>query len=66
MCRLHGAHGGAPKGKRNGRYRHGERTKEALALKRQMGEVLRTARSLLTGSRPVDDHAPQLRPRQTA
>ena len=30
---MHGAMGGAPKGKRNGAYRHGECTKEAIARK---------------------------------
>jgi hypothetical protein len=29
VCRMHGARGGAPKGKRNGNYRHGARTKDA-------------------------------------
>ena len=32
VCRMHGARGGAPKSKRNGNYRHGARTKEAIAL----------------------------------
>jgi glucans biosynthesis protein len=30
VCRMHGARGGAPAGKRNGNYRHGTRTKEAI------------------------------------
>jgi hypothetical protein len=34
VCRMHGARGGAPKGKRNGNYRHGARTKETVALGR--------------------------------
>jgi hypothetical protein len=29
VCRMHGARGGAPEGKRNGNFRHGGRTKEA-------------------------------------
>ena len=33
VCRMHGARGGAPKGKRNGSYRHGARTKEAEAAR---------------------------------
>src|SRR5215813_6312413 len=32
VCRMHGARGGAPEGKRNGNYRHGERSKETMAL----------------------------------
>ena len=31
VCRMHGARGGAPSGKGNGNYRHGTRTKEAIA-----------------------------------
>jgi len=30
VCRMHGARGGAPEGKRNGNYRHGGRTKEII------------------------------------
>ena len=33
VCRMHGAKGGAPKGSRNGNYRHGEYTQKALAEK---------------------------------
>ena len=29
---MHGAHGGALKGKRNGNYRHGARSKEMIGL----------------------------------
>ena len=29
---MHGARGGAPEGERNGNYRHGARTKEAIEL----------------------------------
>ena len=29
---MHGARGGAPEGERNGNYRHGARTKEAIGL----------------------------------
>jgi hypothetical protein len=34
VCRMHGARGGAPEGERNGNYRHGARTKEAIALRK--------------------------------
>jgi hypothetical protein len=30
VCRFHGARGGGPKGERNGMYRHGLNTKEAV------------------------------------
>ena len=36
VCRFHGAGGGAPKGKRNGMYRHGLYTQQAAALKRRI------------------------------
>jgi hypothetical protein len=32
VCRMHGARGGAPEGKRNGNYKHGARSKEVIAL----------------------------------
>jgi hypothetical protein len=32
VCRMHGARGGAPEGKRNGNYRHGARTKATIEL----------------------------------
>jgi hypothetical protein len=32
VCRMHGARGIAPEGKRNGNYRHGVRSKETTAL----------------------------------
>jgi hypothetical protein len=47
VCRFHGARGGAPSGKRNGMYRHGEHTKEALALRRQISDLQRKSRALL-------------------
>jgi hypothetical protein len=34
VCRMHGARGGAPQGKRNGNYKHGARTKEMIALRK--------------------------------
>jgi len=32
VCRMHGARGGAPVGKRNGNYRYCARSKETVAL----------------------------------
>jgi len=47
VCRFHGAHGGGPKGKRNGAYRHGLYTKEALEDRRVVNELVRRAREAL-------------------
>lgn len=47
VCRFHGARGGAPSGKRNGMYRHGEHTNEALALRRRLSKLQREGRALL-------------------
>lgn len=41
VCRFHGARGGAPKGERNGAYRHGEFTIEAVEGRRQLRELIR-------------------------
>ena len=46
VCRMHGARGGAPEGKRNGNFRHGGRTKEATAASRYMRELIRLVRGL--------------------
>lgn len=34
VCRMHGARGGAPEGRRNGNYKHGARTKEMIELRK--------------------------------
>ena len=47
VCRCHGARGGAPKGKRNGRYVHGERSAEAVALRRRIGTLVRVSGELM-------------------
>ena len=41
-CRFHGSRAGAPKGERNGSYRHGNDTVEATALRRAAGRLLKT------------------------
>jgi hypothetical protein len=38
---MHGARGGAPKGKRNGSYRHGDYTKEAITRKQAVNLLMR-------------------------
>ena len=40
VCRMHGAGGGAPTGKRNGNYRHGARSKETVELWKLIKSVL--------------------------
>jgi hypothetical protein len=49
-CRLHGgANGsGGPHGKRNGQYRHGERTKAAIAERQKFSALLKMLRAGLT------------------
>ena len=47
VCRFHGARGGAPKGERNGMYRHGLYTKEAIEERRLLRELLRQSRKAL-------------------
>ena len=44
---IHGARGGAPTGKANGRYRHGERTKQTVKLRREIFELLADARQFV-------------------
>lgn len=41
VCRMHGARGGAPKGSRNGRWRHGEFSCEAIEERPQFADLLR-------------------------
>jgi hypothetical protein len=49
-CRSHGGKAGAPKGERNGNYRHGEFTKQAIERHRQdrakLTEMAKLARKL--------------------
>ena len=47
VCYHHGAGGGAPKGERNGAYRHGLYTQEAVAGRRYIDELLRQVRAAL-------------------
>jgi len=44
VCRCHGAGGGAPKGKRNGSWKHGRYSQEAIALRAAMARLNREAR----------------------
>jgi hypothetical protein len=49
-CKLHGGRAGAPAGKRNGNWRHGGESKDAIAKRRLMRAVLRQAANLLKDS----------------
>jgi hypothetical protein len=44
VCRFHGAGGGGPKGKRNGRYRTGLFTAENMQMRRTISALLRASR----------------------
>ena len=44
VCRFHGAGGGGPTGARHGSYRHGARTKEAVALRKLASLLARASR----------------------
>ncbi len=46
-CRMHGgASPGAPKGERNGNYKHGRFTNEAVARRRELNSWIRAAREM--------------------
>jgi hypothetical protein len=49
-CRLHGGASGSggPSGRGNGQYRHGERTKAAIAEQRKFSALLKMLRAGLT------------------
>lgn len=47
VCRMHGAGGGAPPGRRNGNYRHGGRTIETMALRAEIRGLVRESRELM-------------------
>jgi hypothetical protein len=48
VCRFHGARGGGPRGKRNGMFKHGLYTKEAVKERRLLRELLRQSRRMLS------------------
>ncbi len=49
-CRLHGGKSpGAPRGERNGNYRHGLRTKEAIADRRRAADIRNRLHRTITG-----------------
>jgi hypothetical protein len=46
VCRFHGARAGAPKGERNGAYKHGLFTQESIADRRLVAEIAQYHRAL--------------------
>jgi len=49
VCRFHGAGGGGPKGTRNGNYKHGLFTAEAVQMRRKISTLLQASRKALAG-----------------
>jgi len=47
VCRFHGAYGGAPTGKRNGNYRNGLHTNDAIAQRRAVSQLIRRSTEVL-------------------
>ena len=47
VCRFHGAGGGGPKGPRNGSYKHGLFTAEAVEFRRTVSALVRASRKAL-------------------
>jgi hypothetical protein len=47
VCRFHGARGGGPKGARNGSYKHGLFTAEAMQLRRSTSALICASRTAL-------------------
>lgn len=46
-CRLHGGKAtGAPKGEKNGAYKHGQRTKEAEDMRREIMALIKDSRAM--------------------
>ena len=46
-CKLHGGRAGGPSGAKNGRWRHGGRSKEAKAQRRAIRALLREAAEIV-------------------
>jgi hypothetical protein len=50
VCRFHGARGGAPKGEKNGAYRHGLHTKKAVSQRRALRALQRLLQPISAGN----------------
>jgi hypothetical protein len=53
VCRMHGGKAGAPKGERNGAYRHGIRSNATRAMFRDFAETIRQMDAALAMVREV-------------
>jgi hypothetical protein len=51
VCRFHGAGGGAPKGERNGRYRHGRFCETATAERGALRDLMSECAKILKRAR---------------
>ena len=51
VCRYHGAKAGAPRGARNGRWRHGMATNDMVAERRELAELVREAGKMIAALR---------------
>jgi len=47
VCRFHGARGGAPTGKANGRYRHGYWQQTAIRERKELLELIAASKQML-------------------
>jgi hypothetical protein len=48
VCRFHGARAGAPRGKANGNYRHGNHTLEARQERQAVARLRREVRAVIS------------------
>ena len=47
VCRMHGARGGAPRGERNGRWKHGRFACDAIESRRTVRQIVRDMQQTL-------------------
>lgn len=47
VCRFHGSRAGAPKGKKNGAYKHGRFTCEMIEIRKEIAEIGRQHRDMM-------------------
>ena len=60
-CRMHGgASPGAPKGERNGMFKHGQFTNEAIAERAELSALIKEVRKTTHDLSYVEDHGPAL------
>jgi glucans biosynthesis protein len=49
VCYHHGGRAGAPRGSRNGAYKHGHFTSEAVEARKELAALLKVTREVLEG-----------------